>query len=204
MSYLENVQKAIDYIEGDLGKNFDLEKIAEEASMSLPHFYRIFYSLTGHPIKEYIRKRRISEASVLLKNSDRSILDIAIEVGFESHASFSKTFKKIVGMPPGLYKRTDLHYCFDRINLFEKVTYLEDKELSERYPDVKVIRLEPMQVLVYRHVGDFSEGLERKALQMTLEIIGQIGFNCSIVPNFDFLGAILMYQIIRINAATKL
>lgn len=177
MSYFNSIQKAIDYIENDVGVQFDLYKIAEEATMSLPHLYRIFYSLTGHPIKDYIRKRRISVAAEHLRNSNRSLLDIALEVGFESHASFSKTFKKIVGMSPGAYRKTELNYCFEKINLFEKVIYLEDKELSERYPDVKVITLAPMKVLTYRHISNTTTGIEREALQETKRLLKQFGLH---------------------------
>lgn len=186
MNYLENVQKAINYIENDLGANLDLNRIADEAVMSLPHLYRMFYSLTGHPIKDYIRKRRMSVASEHLKNSTSSLWDIALEIGFESQASFSKTFKKIVGISPGLYRKTEWYYCFERINLFEKLNYLENKELCERYADVKVIRLLSMKVLTYRYISEHSEGLERKALQMLQNIVKQLDWDSGKIRYFGY------------------
>ena len=63
----EIVQRAIDYIEDHLTESLTLEEIAGVAAMSLPNLYRLFHSLTGHPIKEYIRKRRINEAANFLR-----------------------------------------------------------------------------------------------------------------------------------------
>lgn len=185
MNYMVSIQKAIDYIEGDLSIQFDLHEIAHVASMSVPHLYRVFYSLTGHPIKEYIRKRRISLAAEHLKNSKRSILEIALEVGFESHSSLSKTFKKLVGMTPGEYRRTEWFYCFERMNLFERVFYLENKELSERFPDVKVMNIAPMKVLRYKYRASNSEDLEREALQKTKKLLSEQGF---ISDNLRYFG----------------
>lgn len=61
MQTTEIVQRGIDYIEEHLHESVTLDEIAEAASMSLPNLYRMFYAMTGHPIKEYIRKRRTSE-----------------------------------------------------------------------------------------------------------------------------------------------
>lgn len=171
MNYLNSVQEAIDLIEDNIRDDIELDKIAKTAAMSLPHLYRLFYSLTGHPIKEYLRKRRISIASEHLKNSNKPFIDIALECGFESQASFSKSFKKIVGVTPKIYKESDLVYCFERINLIEKVNYLEGRDLFERYPDVKVIQLKEMDVLSYIHESDNSENLEMDAFKVAQKIV---------------------------------
>ena len=72
----EIVQRAIDYIEDHLTESLTLEEIAGVAAMSSPNLYRLFHSLTGHPIKEYIRKRRINEAANCLRDSDLPTIDI--------------------------------------------------------------------------------------------------------------------------------
>lgn len=171
MNYLNSVQEAIDLIEENIRDNIELDKIAKTAAMSLPHLYRLFYSLTGHPIKEYLRKRRISIASEHLKNSNKPFIEIALECGFESQASFSKSFKKIVGVTPKIYKESDLVYCFERINLIEKVNYLEGRDLFERYPDVKVIQLKEMAALSYIHKSENSGGLEMEAFKVVQKLI---------------------------------
>ncbi|MGD6903377.1 helix-turn-helix domain-containing protein [Bacillus infantis] len=164
MNYLVSVQAAIDFIEGNIEEKIELEEVAKIASMSLPHLYRMFYSLTGYPVKDYMRKRRISIASDHLKYSHRTIIDIAIQVGFESQASFTKTFKKIVGITPKVYKESEMFFCFERIDLYEKINYLESRELFDRYPDIKVIQLKDMAVLSYIHRSGRLEGIEKDAL----------------------------------------
>lgn len=64
------VRRAMDYMEEFLDEPLDLSDIAKTAGVSVAHLYRVFYSLTGHPVKEYIRKRRTSEAAGLLRTTD--------------------------------------------------------------------------------------------------------------------------------------
>ncbi|MDF2652139.1 MAG: hypothetical protein K0Q73_7944 [Paenibacillus sp.] len=55
MNYVECVQRAIEYIEEHLDEELNLSSIAEEAFISVAQLYRVFYALTGHPVKDYIR-----------------------------------------------------------------------------------------------------------------------------------------------------
>ncbi|WP_409274695.1 helix-turn-helix domain-containing protein [Neobacillus sp. SCS-31] len=171
MNYLVSVQAAIDFIEENIEEKIELEEVAKKAAVSLPHLYRMFYSLTGYPVKDYMRKRKISIASDHLKYSKRSILDIALIVGFESQASFTKSFKKIVGITPKVYQESDLFFSFDRIDLYEKINYLEGRELFDRYPDIKVIQLKEMTVLSYIHKSNLLDGIEKDALIVVQKLI---------------------------------
>jgi AraC family transcriptional regulator len=157
------VQAAIDYIEENLNEDLELGKIASKASLSVPHLYRGFYALTGHPIMEYIRKRRISAASVQLRYTNKTVMDISIECGFETCQSFSKMFKKIVGLTPGVYRRSNLFFSFEPINILEKESYTESRELFEHFPEVKVVRLNPLKAAVYRYVSNNPSGIEFEA-----------------------------------------
>ncbi|RKN82258.1 helix-turn-helix domain-containing protein [Paenibacillus ginsengarvi] len=169
------IQSAIDYIEMHLSEPLELAQIADKAYMSVPNLYRAFYALTGHPIKEYIRKRRLSQSAWLLRHSDKAVVDIAFECGFDSYQTFAKMFKKVVGMTPGAYRKSVVHYSFEAMSLPERVCYLEEGELSARYPDVKVIRLLPMQVAVYRHRSGEREGLEEEAVRTVFELLDRLG-----------------------------
>ena len=163
MEAVKAVQKAIDYMEDHLYEHVELEQIAAMAYLSVPSMYRIFYALTGHPLKEYIRKRRTSQAAILLRQTKLAVVDIAVACGFESYQAFTKSFKKLVGLTPGTYRHAVLYYSFERINLLEKVSYAERREVSEQYPDVKVIRVAPMNVLSFRYRSPIREGLEDQA-----------------------------------------
>ncbi|MDF2646047.1 MAG: transcriptional regulator, AraC family [Paenibacillus sp.] len=164
MHTIEIVQRAIDFIEEHLDEPLELEQIATAASMSVPNLYRMFYTMAGHPVKEYIRKRRTSEAAFLLRSTDLPAIDIGFRCGFDSYQTFIKTFKRNTGLTPGLYRQTKLIFSFERIGLNECVTYMEEREVSERYPGVKVIQLAPLKGIGYLHTADRENGLEDEAL----------------------------------------
>ncbi|RXZ77645.1 AraC family transcriptional regulator [Paenibacillaceae bacterium] len=164
MDTVETVQRAIDYIEERLDEPQALEQIAEAAVMSLPNLYRLFYSMTGHPIKEYIRKRRVSEAACFLRETNLPTIDIGIRWGFETYQTFIKTFKRSTGLTPGQYRKSDTIFSFERICLNEQVTYFEEREVSERFPDVKVIRFAPQKGIGYLYTAKQEVGLEDTAL----------------------------------------
>lgn len=118
MSYYINIQEAIDYIESNLEENIKLEEIAKVAGYSIPHFYRVFRPLVGCSVKEYVRKRRLSNAMYDLATSKRSVAEIAFEYGYESHEAFTRTFKLAYGESPSSFRKVKAEPClFERINL---------------------------------------------------------------------------------------
>lgn len=169
------LQQAIDFIEENLCERLEPEFIAEAAYMSVPNLYRVFYALTGHPLMDYIRKRRINRAAISLRHSDLPILDIAFECGFDSYRTFAAAFKKMTGLTPGMYRKADFYYSFERVNLHERIRYREDRELSQRYSDVKVIRIDPMQAIAYLHTSQELEGLEEDAFRIFYNKLSNAG-----------------------------
>lgn len=158
MNYYEQVQKSIDYIELNLEEKIDINMVADEAFMSLSNYYRMFFALVGYSVKEYIRKRRISRAAGELRSSDSRIMDVAIKYDFISQDSFSRAFKKITRFLPSEYRQEKSVYQFERVDLMEKFYEVQDSELLERYPDIRVLKtLEPMRVAYYNYYGKNPE-----------------------------------------------
>jgi AraC family transcriptional regulator len=104
MDYLERVKQAIEYIESHLKEDITLERAASEACFSPYHFHRIFHALVHENFKEYIRKRRLSNAACELINTDKEILQISFDYRFESQESFTRSFKKMFGTAPGRFR----------------------------------------------------------------------------------------------------
>jgi len=171
----KHLQNAIHYIEVNLNERLELERIAYAAYMSVPNLYRVFYALTGHSLMDYIRKRRVSQAAVLLRHSSRPVLDIALASGFDSYRTFATVFKRITGLTPGMYRKADFYYSFEPVNLLEKHSYTEDRELSLHYSDIKVIKAEPMQAIAYRHTSTAREGLEEEAFALFYAMLETAG-----------------------------
>ena len=105
MEYTKEIKKAMNYIENNLNEEIRMEEIADSAGFSKYHFQRVFKRETGLNLYEYIQKRRLAEASSLLRNTNIRILDIAVYLCFESQEVFTRAFKKVYGLPPGQYRK---------------------------------------------------------------------------------------------------
>lgn len=102
----ESKNKVIQYIKKHYKEKIVLEDIAKEFNYSVGHLCRKFKLEIGDSIVNYIIKYRISMAMKLLfERRDLSIEEIALEVGFNDVQFFDKTFKKLVGMTPGQYRK---------------------------------------------------------------------------------------------------
>lgn len=113
LCYLKN---AITMIEKCIPDNMNVEQIASECFISPRQLYRDFYSLTGHKINEYIRKRRLSRALNLLRYSKMSMADISYLCGYSSQSALCKVIKYYLGMTPTEYKNGAYEYYFPVIN----------------------------------------------------------------------------------------
>jgi len=101
---MERVFRGIDYIERNMFEPIDIHDIAKATNYSTYHFCRIFRALVGDAPKEYLRKRRLTIAAQRLAKGEHSILDIALSCQFESHASFTRSFKQLFKMTPEQYR----------------------------------------------------------------------------------------------------
>lgn len=102
--YLESLNRAILYIEDNLDKKILLTDIAREALVSEFHFHRIFKSLIGETVKEFVIRLKIERAAIRLKHSNDEIGQIAVENGYENHESFTRAFRKYYNLTPQEYR----------------------------------------------------------------------------------------------------
>ncbi len=82
-----------------------LDSLGREVGMSRTAFSERFTAIVGMPAMQYLGKWRLQVAARLLNQPHLSIQQIAADVGYESHASFNRAFKREVGMPPGAWRR---------------------------------------------------------------------------------------------------
>ena len=94
------ISEAIKYIDKNLNDTLSVELIAEHFSFSPYYFHRLFTAVVGKSMIAYVRDRRVAYACKMLNETERKVLDIALDCGFDSAQSFSRTFKSIVGMSP--------------------------------------------------------------------------------------------------------
>jgi len=101
---VERIFRSIDYVERNMFEPIDIHDIAGASNYSTYHFCRIFRSLVGDSPKEYLRKRRLTIAAERLVKGESSILNIALDCQFESHAAFTRSFKQLFKMTPEQYR----------------------------------------------------------------------------------------------------
>lgn len=85
--------------------HMSVETVAEHAGFSIDYFNRVFLAHTGFTVMSYVNYMRIKKAVELLRNTEKTVLDIALEVGYDSHEGFIKAFKRIYGVAPSEYRK---------------------------------------------------------------------------------------------------
>lgn len=82
----------------------DIAELARVAHTSEAHFIRTFKATFGETPHRYLQRRRLERAMHLLRESDRPVTEISLEVGFNSLGTFSRTFRDIIGVTPSQYR----------------------------------------------------------------------------------------------------
>ena len=99
---IQNIEK---YIEENLDKKLSLTDIAESIHMNKSYISRMFKEKAGENLFDYINKRKIAKAKQLIKNNELRMYEIALNVGMEDTAYFSRVFKKYEGISPSEYQK---------------------------------------------------------------------------------------------------
>ena len=96
-----------------LDRNYDtpitIEDLSREVSLSPYYLIRSFRHVYQQTPHQYLVGQRIARAKELLRNSDMSITEICVTVGFESLGSFSSLFRKVAGLSPRTYRLSSQH-----------------------------------------------------------------------------------------------
>ena len=99
-----NMWRVLEYIDGHYQHEISLQQVARLVNISTTSLSRNFTKYMGIGFAGYIMQKRIQYAIHLLMSSDKTVLEIALESGFNSTASFYKAFKKITNLTPKDYR----------------------------------------------------------------------------------------------------
>lgn len=108
MDTLKQMNKAMKYVEENLMGEIDFDEMSRIAYCSEYHFRRMFSFLAGMPLGEYIRRRKLSVAAVMLSEKNNKIIDIALQLGYSSPDAFSKAFQAMHGIVPSSVKKGNI------------------------------------------------------------------------------------------------
>ncbi|AIQ27526.1 hypothetical protein P40081_04400 [Paenibacillus sp. FSL P4-0081] len=145
-------KQSIAFIEERLYEDINLGQAAQAGYTSLMQLYRDFYTYTGHSVKEYIRKRRLSAALGLIRASQRPLAEIAYSCGYSSQQALCKYVKSATHMTPLEYQKSEACYFFPR---FDSETIRQVTVTAETIP--KTLRAK------FYHPKQY--GIEQQALE---------------------------------------
>jgi AraC-like DNA-binding protein len=96
--------RARDAMDRAYAEPLNVTAVARVAHVSEAHFIRSFRAVFGETPHRYLQRRRVERSMFLLRETDRSVTDICLDVGFNSLGTFSRTFRDIVGETPSAYR----------------------------------------------------------------------------------------------------
>ena len=100
------LQRVLGRMKADLATDLDLSTLAAESGYSRSHFLRTFRAAMACSPHRWLTRLRVEQAKTILREKSISLIDIALDCGFSSHAHFSNTFRQVAGVTPGDYRRS--------------------------------------------------------------------------------------------------
>jgi AraC-like DNA-binding protein len=134
---MEGIDRCIENRDDD---SLTLRVIARESGYSEFYLTRKFRELSGVSFREYLRGRRLAFALLDVRDTGKSILEIAVDYGFSSHEAFCRSFKAAYGVPPSVYRDDPKPVVLrTRINTFDRYYFgLGEIGMVKSSSDVKV------------------------------------------------------------------
>lgn len=173
--YRARINRVMDYVEKNLDSPLDLSVLAGIANFSPFHFHRIFTVMTGETPGGFLQRVRLEKAaSMIFKQSEMPIRDIAYQCGFNDASSFSRTFRKHFGMtakkmrgsPCGLFVKDGVRFSKDGQPVSNNCTTdaegnaqfcgVELKNLIIMDTKIEIKQMPEMKVIYARHTGAFN------------------------------------------------
>lgn len=105
------IAQTIDCIESSLDERIDLDRLAKEVGYSKFHLHRLFTSLVGFPVYDYVKRRRLTEAARVLISTDKTLVEVALEAGYDSQQAFSLAFSALYKTTPARFRAAGLFYA---------------------------------------------------------------------------------------------
>ena len=124
--------EALEYIEKNLASPIRTESISEHLHCSKSTIEKLFKYVNNISIRDYIIRRRMSRASRdLVKNPDRSLLDIGMEYGYGSNEAFTRAFQSVWQVSPSEFRKNPSEFeLFPGYRIEREL--LEDKKMTDR------------------------------------------------------------------------
>jgi AraC family transcriptional regulator len=171
--YALRINRVIDYLRGNLDRQVKLEELAKVACFSEFHFHRIFGAVSGETLNNFTNRLRLEKAARLLRYSQQSLTDIALNCGFSSSATFSRAFRSGYDTSPSQFRKSGGEIKKSKIckELYSAEEYLLPMSAEEKraaFP-VRLIDVPERQVAYIRVTSAFEMDRVLAALKTMIE-----------------------------------
>ncbi|RXZ83796.1 AraC family transcriptional regulator [Paenibacillaceae bacterium] len=188
MDSIQNMNKALAYIEANLDCEIDFGQVAKIACCSEHQFNRMFSFLSGIGLAEYIRNRRLTLAAMELQSTNVKVIEIAMKYGYSSSDSFSRSFQNMHGVVPSIVKE-----CSSLLKAYPPMTFQliikGGVEMKYHFVEKEAFKIVGIKETVDTTGGEFQpeiwKELENDDLQNKLELYANTGFKGILHVNAD-------------------
>lgn len=153
-NYHARLQRVLQYIDQHLQDDLSLETLSGIAAFSKYHFHRQFTDLLGISVHHYVQLRRLKRATYRLAfRNDSSIIEIALECGYEGPESFARAFKQRVGQSPSAFRKQPQWIPWH--SAYQPASETRNKLMTEKIPDlpVEIVAFAATPIAVLEHRG---------------------------------------------------
>lgn len=155
-SNTERLLPMLVHIQAHLEEDLALGALATLAHLSPYHFHRLFRATVGETVKHYVERLRLEQAAFRLKLHDAPVIDVAFGVGYHSHESFTRAFRRHFGVAPKAYRRAHRPQWTGQAGT-ARLPALNAATTIPALSKVRIQRLEPIIVAFTRHLGAYTE-----------------------------------------------
>src|SRR5271166_1170815 len=170
--YSRRIDRVIDYLRENLHRPVKLGELAHVACFSEFHFHRIFGAVSGETLNNFTNRLRLEKAARLLRYSDKSLTDIALDCGFSSSATFSRAFRSGYDTSPSQFRKSgEIKKSKICKELFDDQDYdlpMSAEEKRTAFP-VRLIDIPERQVAYIRVTNAFEGDRVLAALKTMIE-----------------------------------
>lgn len=101
----ERMKRVLEYVHSHISDNIGVEQLADVACITKPYFIRLFKHEFGFPPVQYINRKKVERAQLLLFTTDKAVKEVAFILGFSDQNYFIRLFRKLTGITPQEYRR---------------------------------------------------------------------------------------------------
>jgi len=186
MNWIDNLNKAIVYLEENMTEEIDYKKVARIACCSSYHFQRMFAYIADVPLSEYIRRRKMSLAALDLQTG-KKVINVALKYGYSSPTAFNRAFQSVHGIAPSRIKELGVTLKSYPLISFKLIAKGVDemKYRIEKKDDIRILGVSAPFAGDFEKSYEMGESLWERVL-MEASLLGDLNKICDSKPEGAF------------------